>query len=192
MGPILLILGMLIFFAAHVFATMRERRTALIARIGEGPYKGLYSLVSLAGLVMIAYGFGAWRAAGAPQLWYPPVWTKHIALVLVPIAAILIVAAYVPSHLRTRLKHPMLTGVKVWALAHLLANGDLAGVVLFGGFLVYAVYDRIAVKERAARIPPAPAGWEGDVIAVAGGLALFLFLGYVFHPYVVSVPVIPG
>jgi len=63
---------------------------------------------------------------------------------------------------------------------------------LFGGFLVYAVYDRIAVKERAARIPPAPAGWEGDVIAVAGGLALFLFLGYVFHPYVVSVPVIPG
>ncbi|HEV2000399.1 MAG TPA: NnrU family protein [Xanthobacteraceae bacterium] len=192
MGPVLLILGMVIFFAAHVFTTMRGRRAALIARIGEGSYKGLYSLVSLAGLVMIAYGFGIWRAAGSAQLWYPPVWTKHIALVLVPIAAILIVAAYVPSHLRTRMKHPMLTAVKLWALAHLLANGDLAGVVLFGGFLIYAVYDRIAVKERAAPIPPAPAGYGGDVMAVVGGLALFLVLGYVFHPYVVGVPVIPG
>jgi uncharacterized membrane protein len=192
MGPVLLILGMVIFFAAHVFTTMRERRAALIAKIGEGAYKGLYSLLSLAGLLMIAYGFGLWRATGSPQLWYPPVWTRHIALVLVPVAAILIVSAYVPSHLRTRLKHPMLAGVKLWALAHLLANGDLAGVVLFGGFLVYAVYDRIAVKERAARVPPAPAGWEGDVIAVAGGLALFLFFGYVFHPYVIGVPVIPG
>ena len=192
MGPVLLILGMVVFFAAHVFTTMRGRRAALIARIGEGPYKGLYSLVSLAGLVMIAYGFGVWRATGSAQLWYPPVWTKHIALVLVPIAAILIVAAYVPSHLRTRMKHPMLTAVKLWALAHLLANGDLAGVVLFGGFLVYAVYDRITVKERAAPIPPAPAGWKGDVVAVVGGLALFLVLGYVFHPYVVGVPVIPG
>jgi uncharacterized membrane protein len=192
MGPILLILGMAVFFAAHVFTTMRERRAALIARIGEGAYKGLYSLVSLLGLLLIAYGFGLWRAAGAPQLWYPPVWTKHIALVLVPIAAILIVAAYVPSHLRTRLRHPMLTGVKLWALAHLLANGDLPGIVLFGGFLAYAVFDRIAVKERAAPVPPAPAGWQGDVIAVAGGLALFLFFGYVFHPYVVGVPVIPG
>jgi uncharacterized membrane protein len=192
MGPVLLILGMVIFFAAHVFTTMRGRRAALIARIGEGPYKGLYSLVSLAGLVMIAYGFGVWRAGGSAQLWYPPVWTKHIALVLVPIAAILIVAAYVPSHLRTRMKHPMLTAVKIWALAHLLANGDLAGIVLFGGFLMYAIYDRIAVKERAAPIPPAPADWKGDVVAVAGGLALFLVLGYVFHPYVVGVPVIPG
>jgi uncharacterized membrane protein len=192
MGPLLLVLGMIIFFAAHVFTTMRERRAALIARIGEGPYKGLYSLVSLAGLVLIAYGFGLWRAGGTLQLWYPPVWTKHIALVLVPIASILIVAAYVPSHLRTRFRHPMLTGVKLWALAHLLANGDLAGVVLFGGFLAYAVYDRIAVKERDAPVPPAPAGWQGDVIAVAGGLALFLFFGYVFHPYVVGVPVIPG
>jgi uncharacterized membrane protein len=192
MGPILLVLGMVIFFAAHLFTTLRERRAVLVARIGEGPYKGLYSLVSLAGLVLIVYGFGLWRAAGSPQLWYPPIWTKHIALVLVPIAAILIVAAYVPSQLRTRLKHPFLTAVKLWALAHLLANGDLAGVVLFGGFLAYAVYDRIAVKERAAPIPPAPKGWTGDVIAVVGGLALFLVLGYVFHPYLVGVPVIPG
>jgi uncharacterized membrane protein len=192
MGPLLLVLGMVIFFAAHLFTTLRERRAALIARIGEGPYKGLYSLVSLAGLVLIVYGFGLWRAAGSLQLWYPPVWMRHVALVLMPIAAILFVAAYVPSHLRTRMKHPMLTSVKTWALAHLLANGDLAGVVLFAGFMLFAGYDRVAVKRRAAPIRPAPAGYSGDVIAVVGGLALFLFLGYVFHPYVVGVPVIPG
>jgi uncharacterized membrane protein len=192
MGPLLLIVGLIVFFAAHLFTTMRERRAVLIARIGDGPYKGLYSLVSLAGLVMIIYGYAAWRAAGAPQLWHPPVWTKHIALVLVPIAAIMIVAAYVPSHLRTRLKHPMLAGVTVWAAAHLLANGDLAGIVLFGGFLAYVVFDRVAVKRRAAPVPPAPAGWAGDAVAVVGGLALFLVLGYLFHPYVVGVPVMPA
>jgi uncharacterized membrane protein len=192
MGPVLLILGLIIFFAAHVFTTMRERRAALIARIGEGPYKGLFSLVATVGLVLIGYGFALWRAAGAPQLWYPPVWTKHIALVLVPLAAIAIVAAYVPSHLRTRLKHPMLLAVNLWALAHLLANGDLAGIVLFGAFLVYAGYDRVALKQRAAPVPPAPTGWGGDVVAVVGGLALFVFLGYVFHPYVVGVPVMPA
>jgi uncharacterized membrane protein len=192
MGPVVLFLGIAIFFAAHIFTTMRERRAAVLMRMGEGSYKGLYSLVSAVGLVLIAYGFGLWRGTGSPQLWYPPIWTKHIALTLMPFAAIMVVAAYVPSHLRTRLKHPFLAGMKVWAAAHLIANGDLAGIVLFAAFLAYASYDRVAVKRRAAPVPPAPKGYGGDVVAVVGGLALFLFLGYVFHPYVVGVPVIPG
>jgi uncharacterized membrane protein len=183
--------GLVIFLGAHLFTTMRDRRAAVIAKIGEGPYKGLYSLISLAGLVMIVYGYGLWRAAGSPQLWYPPFWTRHLALALMIPAAIAFVATYVPSRIKVWLKHPMLVSIKIWALAHLLANGDLAGMVLFAAFLAYAGYDRITVKRRGERPPVAPAGWRGDIIAVAGGLALYFFAIYIFHPYAVGVILLP-
>ena len=187
---LLMLVGLVVFIGMHVFTTQRGARAALIARIGEGPYKGLYSLVSLAGLLMIAYGYGMWRADGTAQLWFPPLWTRHLALLLMIPAAILLVAAYVPSHIRLWLKHPMLAAIKIWALAHLLANGDIASIVLTLAVLAWAVYSRISMKRRDEAPKPAPRGWIGDVIAVFAGLALYLFLLYIFHPYVVGISAI--
>ena len=186
----LMLLGLLVFIGAHVFTTMRVARAGVVARIGEGPYKGLYSLVSIAGLFMIGYGFAIWRAEGSPQLWYPPLWTKHLAILLVLFASICVIAAYPPTHIRVWLKHPMLVGVKIWALAHLLANGDLAGIILFGTVLAWAVWSRISMKWRPAPPYPAPK-WVADGVAVVAGCVLFLFLAKLFHPYVIGLEVLP-
>jgi uncharacterized membrane protein len=140
----------------------------------------------VAGLVMTAYGFGAWRAEGSPQLWYPPLWAKHLAMPLMLFASICIPAAYAPTHLRVWLKHPMLVGVKTWALAHLIANGDLAGIVLFAAVLAWAVISRISQKWRLPFSQPEPK-WQADVVTVIAGFLLFLFLIFIFHPYVIGV-----
>ncbi len=185
----IMLLGLLVFLGMHVLTTIRTMRAELISKIGERPYKGLYSLVSAIGLIMIAYGFGAWRAEGSTQLWYPPIWAKHLAIPLMLFASICIVSAYASTHLRVWLKHPMLVGVKTWALAHLLANGDLAGVVLFGSFLIWAVFDRIALKRR----PPVPMPMpklQADIGTVIAGCIVFAVLGYLFHPYVINIRVL--
>lgn len=191
MGLAILILGLAVFLGAHVFVTRRDARSALIARIGEGPYKGLFSLVSLIGLVLIVYGYGYYRAYEWIDVWYPPVWTRHLAAALVLPAIILIVAAYIPGKIKTTLKHPMLAGVKLWAVAHLLANGDLGSIILFGSILAWAVFDRITLKHRSdPGAPPVPVGgWGKDVAAVAVGLVVYAGLGALFHPYVIGVPV---
>ena len=187
---LLMLAGLVVFIGTHVFTTQRGARAALIARIGEGPYKILYSLVSIVGLFMVGYGYGAWRAEGPAQLWFPPLWMRHVSLLLMIPAAILFVAAYVPSHIRVWLKHPMLAAIKIWALVHLLSNGDIATIVLTLAVLVWAVYARISMKRREVAPKPAPRGLVGDVIAVFAGLALYLFLLYIFHPYVVGVSAI--
>jgi len=187
----LMLLGLLVFLGAHVFTTMRVARAGVIAKIGEGPYKGLYSVVSIVGLFMIGYGFAAWRVEGPPQLWYPPVWAKHLAILLMLFASISLLAGYMPSHIRIWLKHPMLVAVKIWALAHLLTNGDLAGIVLFGAVLIWAVWSRISQKTRPEPRYPKPK-WTADGIAVLIGFGVFAFLGYLFHPYVIGVPVMPA
>lgn len=187
----LMFLGLFIFLGMHALTTWRSARACAVAKIGEGPYKILYSVVSLAGLYLAAKGFGVWRAEGSPQLWVPPVWTRHLAMTLVLFACICIPAAYAPTHLKVWLKHPMLVGVKSWALAHLLANGDLAGIVLFGAVLAWAVWSRISMKWRPAPVYPAPR-WPADIAVVIAGFLLFAFLGYVFHPYVVGVPILPA
>jgi uncharacterized membrane protein len=187
----LMLLGLLIFLGTHLFTTMRVARAGMIAKIGEGPYKILYSVLSAIGLVMAAYGFGAWRAEGSMQLWFPPVWTKHLAIPLVLFACICITSAYPPTHLRIWLKHPMLVGVKTWALAHLMANGDLAGIVLFGSVLLWAVTSRISQKWRPPFSYPEPR-LLADFIATAMGLILFWWLGTYFHPRVVGLSVLPS
>lgn len=189
---ILMLAGLALFLASHGFTTMREQRAAVIARIGEGPYKIAYSLVSLLAILMIAYGYGDWRADGSVNLWDPPVWTRHLALLLMLLASIMLVAAYSAGRIKATLKHPMLVSVKTWAVAHLLANGDLATIVLALGILAWAVYARISLKRRPPAQPLGPKGWPGDALAVVGGIVLFLFLAYIFHPYVVGVPVMPG
>jgi uncharacterized membrane protein len=190
MGLALEILGLIVFLGAHVFVTMRERRGALVSRIGEWPYRGLFSLVSIAGILLIAYGFAAYRAAGMIMLWYPPAWTRHIVEVLMWPASIMIAAAYIPGNIKRVLKHPMLAGVKTWAFAHLCANGDLGGIILFGSVLAWAVYDRITLKRRTdPGAPPIPiGGTKNDIIAIIVGTIIYLALGFVFHPIVIGVP----
>jgi uncharacterized membrane protein len=190
MGLFVLIIGLAVFIAPHVFVTRREARAALVARIGEGPYKGLFSLVSLIGLVLIVWGYGEYRASGWIALWSPPVWMRHLAAVLTWPAIVLIVAAYIPGNIKLRLKHPMLAGVKLWALAHFLANGDLGSIVLFGGILAWAVYDRVSLKRRSdPGAPPIPiGGWRNDVAAVVVGTFVYLALAFWFHPLVIGVP----
>jgi uncharacterized membrane protein len=173
----------------------RRSRAALIARIGEGPYKGLYSLVTLLGVVLIAIGYGQYRASGYIPVWDPPVWTRHLALILVWLAFICLAAAYLPGRIKARLKHPMLAGVKIWALAHLFANGDLGSILLFGSFLVWAVFARISAKRRDVAAQhggtAAPAGWRNDVLAVVIGTAIYLAFVFWLHPWLIGVPVLP-
>jgi uncharacterized membrane protein len=190
MGLIVEILGLVVFLGAHVFVSMRHERAALISKLGMGPYRGLFSLVSIVGLVLICYGFATYRAAGLIPVWYPPLWTHHIVEALMWPASIMVAAAYIPGNIKRVLKHPMLAGVKTWAFAHLCANGDLGGIILFGSVLAWAVYDRITLKRRSD--PGAPAipvgGMKNDVIAVVVGTIIYLALGFVFHPAVIGVP----
>jgi uncharacterized membrane protein len=190
MGLAVEILGLVIFLGAHVFVTMRDERAKLVARLGEWPYRGLFSLVSIAGILLIAYGFAAYRAAGMITVWDPPSWTRHIVVVLMWPASIMVAATYIPGNIKRALKHPMLAGVKTWAFAHLCANGDLGGIVLFGSVLGWAVYDRITLKHRSdPGAPPIPVGGgKNDMIAIVVGTIIYLALGFVFHPVVVGVP----
>ena len=190
MGLALEILGLVVFLGMHVFVTMRDRRAVVVARIGEWPYRGLFSLVSIVGIVLIGYGFAAYRAAGPIMVWYPPGWTRHIVVALMWPASIMIAAAYIPGNIKRVLKHPMLVGVKTWAFAHLGANGDLGGIILFGSVLAWAVYDRITLKRRKdAGAPPIPVGGtKNDIIAIVVGTIIYLALGFVFHPVVIGVP----
>ncbi|MGE3159457.1 MAG: NnrU family protein [Xanthobacteraceae bacterium] len=186
-----LIIGLVIFLGAHLFVTCRGQRAAVIARIGEWPYKGLFSLVSLIGLIVIGYGYGDYRAADWINVWSPPRWTHYVTQLLMWPASIFVVAAYIRGDIYRKLKHPMLVGVKTWAVAHLISNGDLGSIILFGSFLAWAVFDRITLKRRTD--PGAPEipvrGRRNDIIAVVVGTLLYLALGLLFHPLVVGVPV---
>jgi uncharacterized membrane protein len=185
-----MIAGLVVFLGAHTLTTQRELRARIIASTGEGTYKILYSLVSAVGLALIVWGFARYRATGWIDVWNPPVAMKHITVALMLPAVIMVVASYIRGRIYTTLKHPMLAGVKLWAFGHLLANGDLGGIILFGSFLAWAVFDRISLKRRAdPGGPPIPVGGVGnDLIAVAVGVVAYLALAFAFHPVVIGVP----
>ncbi|HEY8230029.1 MAG TPA: NnrU family protein [Rhodanobacteraceae bacterium] len=180
----ILILGLILFLGAHsVHMLAPGFRDRVVARIGLMPWKGLYSLVSIAGLVLIVIGFGMARAD--PHLLYtPPAWLRHLNGLFTLVAFVLIAAAYVPrNHLKAKIGHPMLAGVKLWALGHLLAIGYLHDVVLFGAFLVWAVAD-FAVSRRRDRATGTvyPAGTaRGDVLAVVIGVAAWAIFAFLLH-----------
>jgi uncharacterized membrane protein len=190
MGLAVLILGLEVFIANHLFVTFRGARAAAIRRLGKPVYHSLFGIVSLVGLALIVWGFAQYRASEWTQVWSPPAVMRHITVGLMLIASILIAAYLIPSHIKARAKHPLLAAVKVWAFAHLLSNGDLGSMIMFGALLAWAVYARITAKRRTDVTPPvAPRGWKNDVAVLIAGIAIFLALGYWFHPHVIGVPV---
>ena len=187
---LILILGLIVFFAGHIFVTFRAARAAAIERLGLMTYRALFALVSLVGLALIVWGFAQYRAHEWMQVWSPPAFMRHITIGLMLPAVILVIAVFIPSHIKAKAKHPVLAGIKTWALAHLLSNGDLGSILLFGSFLTWGVYARIAAKRRIDFVvAAAPAGWTNDIIVVVLGIVIYLALGYAFHPMVIGVPV---
>ena len=189
----ILIVGILLFLGAHSFTTLRTARDGLIARVGAGPYKGLYSLVSLAGFGLIVWGFGQYRAAGLIPVWTPPGWARHVTIPLMWLAFVSLAATVpAPGLIRGLLRHPMLVAIKIWALAHLLVNGDAGGMLLFGSFLAWAVYDRISVKRRGdPGAPPHRGLGIGDAIALGGGSLAYVGM-VIAHKGIIGVSIAGG
>lgn len=187
-----LVLGLLLFLGIHSVSIVAPRaRHAIAHRIGEGPWKGIYTLVALAGFGLIVAGYSAARQ-NPVLLWTPPLAMRHVAAVLMLPVFVLLLSAYLPGRIQRAAKHPMLAATKLWALAHLLANGSLADVVLFGAFLAWAVADRVSLKRRAsAGLLRAPhtfaAGKANDAIALVGGLLLYAVFAFWAHGFLIGV-----
>lgn len=190
MGLAILVVGLVVFFASHFFVAARDKRAALIERLGTNGYRAVFSVVSLVGLALIVWGFAQYRAHGMIPIWSPPVWMRHVTVGLMLISIVVLCSFRVPSHIQAWTKHPMLAAIKIWAFAHLLVNGDLGGILLFGSFLAWAVLARIAAKRRGDLGPrTAPAGWTNDILVVVIGVVVYLLLGFYFHPYVIGMKV---
>ena len=192
MGLTYLVAGLLLFLGVHstrVFANDWRNRT--LARIGEKPFKGIYALLSLAGFGLLVWGYSQARQQGQPiWLWNPPVATRHVAALLTLVAFVLLAAAYVPGNqIKAKLHHPMVLGTKVWALAHLLANGSLASTVLFGSFLVWSVLLFTTSRRRDRRENTAyPAGTARmTAVAVAAGVVAWLVFAFWLHRVLMGV-----
>lgn len=187
---IYLVLGLVLFLAAHSTRIFADGwRTRQIARLGEGPWKGLYSVVSIAGFVLLAWGYGQTRIDPV-VVWDPPVWTRHLAALLMIPAFVLVAGAYVPGNrIKAAVGHPMVLGVKVWAIAHLLSNGRLGDIVLFGAFLAWAVVDFSASRRRdraeGRRYPVA--GASRSIIVIAAGLIAYGLFAAVLHARLIGV-----
>jgi uncharacterized membrane protein len=187
-----LILGIVLFLGVHSIRMLAPQwRDARIAAMGEGAWKGAYSIASLLGLVLLVWGYGMARQA-SPVLYAPPAWMAHLAILLMAISFVSLAVSQFPAgRLKPILKHPMLLAVKVWAFAHLLVNGDLASLLLFGSLLGWAVWNRIALKRRGAPIAkPGPAKW--DIAAVLTGFVLWALFIWKLHAWLIGVPVPMG
>jgi uncharacterized membrane protein len=188
-----LVVGLVLFLGVHAFTMQREARARLIAKLGEIPYRALYSLISVVGLVLIIRGYGVYRSAGMIPVWYPPAFLRHITFLLVLIAFVFIAATYPPSHIKRWVRHPMIAAVILWSLGHLLVRGDLGSILMFGGFLVWGVLARVSMGERAsgdaqrlaahAREPR----WQTDLGVVAVGIAAYFAFVIWGHPWLIGV-----
>jgi uncharacterized membrane protein len=180
----LLIAGLALFLGIHSVRIFADGwRTAMVARLSPNGWKGVYSLVSIAGLALIVIGFGAARQQPV-LVWVPPIWTRHLASLLVLVSLVMLMAAYVPgNHVKAALKHPMILGVKVWAFAHLVSNQMLAEFLLFGAFFAWAVLDFRAAKarDRAGNVTYPPGRLVPTIITVAAGCGLWAFIAFWAH-----------
>ena len=184
----MLILGLVLFLGVHSTRIVAEGwRSSMIRRLGVGPWKGLYALLSLVGLGLVVWGFGLARQQ-PHQLWAPPFFTRHVAWLLTLIAFILLAAAYVPRNaIKARLHHPMVLGVMLWAAAHLLANGNVAHVVLFGSFLVWAALSFRAARDRAALTVYPPGTASGTAMTVAVGAIAWVGIAFWAHGLLIGI-----
>lgn len=183
-----LILGLVLFLGVHSVRIVAPGwRTGVVARIGEGPWKGLYSLLSILGFVLIVWGYGQARAAGTALVWVPPVGLRHAASLLTLVAFVLLVATYVPrNHIRRAVGHPMVVGVALWSVAHLLSNGWLHAIVLFGAFLLWSLLDWASAARRGA-VATAPASPAMTVLTVVLGVAAWLAFALWLHRVLIGV-----
>ena len=188
---LMLIAGLILFFGPHSIAVVAPRwRDRALMHLGAGTWKGAYSLISAAGLALALFGFA--RARAAPVVLYvSPAWLHYVTwLLMLPVFPLLI-AAYLPGRIRTATRHPMLAAVKLWAGAHLLVNGTLADVLLFGSFLVWAVAVRISLKRRIPPpVPGAPPSRYNDLIALLAGLGLYALFIWRLHALIIGVPLL--
>ncbi len=185
----LFILGLVLFLIPHMVSVVNHSwRDRMVGQLGEWTWKGLYSVVAAVGLTLIIIGYGDARP-GSAFLYSPPLWMNHlVALLMLPVF-ILLLAAYLPGRIQSHTKHPMLIATKLWALSHLLANGRVVEVLLFGSLLIWAVMVRISLKRRPTRsIPNLPKSGLNDVIAVVAGLGLYVLFAFHLHLAWIGVP----
>lgn len=187
----ILLIGLLIFFGVHSISIIHEPwRNRLVAVIGQWPWKGVYSLVSLCGFALIVYGYSLCRS-GSIDLYSLPLWLQRLSFLLLLPVFPLLSAAYLPGRIKAATGHPMLLATCLWAVGHLLANGSLVNVILFGSFLAWAVVDRISVGHRQPRpIPGAPPSRFNDITAVVLGIGLYLIFVFWLHNLLIGVPVL--
>ncbi|KAB2847693.1 MAG: NnrU family protein [Hyphomicrobiaceae bacterium] len=192
---IFFIAGLIVFLGIHLVPAFPALRARLASRLGEGPYKGLFSLVSALGLGLIIFGYG--RAQADPNLawvWFPPYWTRHLTFLLMLPVFPLLIEANLPGTLKKWLPNPMLTAIKLWAVAHLITKGTLPAVMLYLAFLAWAVIDVISVKQRqrAGLVKVRTGPVSNDVISFAIGLAIYVVFLYWGHEKLIGTPVLPA
>ena len=185
-----LILGLVLFLGVHsVHLFAPDFRQQMIDKLGEGPWKGIYTLISLVGFVLLIWGYGQARAT--PEwIWIAPGWTRHLSALLMIPSFILLTAAYVPGSLmKAKLGHPMVLGTKTWAFAHLISNGTLADILLFGGFLVWAIFYYAITRRRERRegVTRTAVGASRDAIAVVVGLVFYVVFALFLHGWLIGV-----
>jgi uncharacterized membrane protein len=184
----ILIIGLVLFLGIHSVSIFNSAwRENLVTRMGVLPWQALFSVVAIAGFVLIVYGYG--MARQDPLIIYtPPTWLRHVSMLLLVFIFPLLLATYLPGRIQKATKHPMLAATKIWAFAHLLANGALADVVLFGGFLAWAVVDRISLKRRTPLpVPGAPPSRLNDLLAIVLGLGLYVAFVLWLHQLLIGV-----
>jgi uncharacterized membrane protein len=186
-----LIVGIVVFLGVHSLPTLRQWRARQVARFGLQTYKGLYSLASLLSLALLVWGFARYRAEGLIVVWTPPIWTRPLAIALMWAAFVAFACmGPAPGRIRGWLRHPMLAGVMIWALAHLIANGDAGGMLLFASFFVWALYDRFAVAARGdVGAAPQSAFTRADGVALAVGTVAYAAMIFL-HPWLIGLSVV--
>ncbi|OJT99109.1 MAG: NnrU family protein [Rhizobium sp. 63-7] len=192
----LLVVGLVLFLGIHLIRVLVPGfRTAMIEKIGKPAWTAVYSIASVVGLVVLAYGFGTARSEDWGMLYNPPVWTSHLAVTLMLIATICLVAGFLPAgYIATKTKHPMVLSVKIWALSHLLANGEVYSVLLFAAFLAWGVIMRIMLKrrERAGEIVRRPfVSGLYDIVAIVVGAAVWWAMIWKIHLWLIGVAPMP-